>query len=336
MHDEAAGLAKALQRLAGRLDPNGSTVESLRRLSGGASQQTWSFDLACADGSRLPLVLRRAADASGERALGTAGLTTEAQLIRAAGANAVPVPGVRHVLKAEDGIGQGFVMDRIEGETLGRRIVRDAALAPAREVLAHQCGQAMARIHRMPMAELPRLRVAGAQAELDFQIRLHRSHRTARPVFELAFLWLRDHAPGDVASAVLVHGDFRNGNLMVGVEGLRAVLDWELAHVGDPMEDLGWMCVRSWRFGRRALPVGGFGTREQLFDGYEAAGGKVDAARVRWWQVLGTLKWGIVCEAMVHAWLTGRERDVEKAAIGRRASEAEFDLLGLLAGQEAG
>jgi len=334
MHDEEALLRPGLQRLAGRLAAGGGSVEALRRLSGGASQQTWAFDLQCADGMRVPLVLRRAADSQGERARGCAGLAAEAQLIRAAGAGGVPVPGVRHVLAPEEGLGEGFVMDRVAGETLGRRIVRDASLAQARRVLARQCGQALARIHRMDAAGLPPLRSAGPRGELGFQVELHRSHGTTRPVFELAFRWLREHAPADSATPMLVHGDFRNGNLMVGEAGLRAVLDWELAHLGDPMEDLGWMCVRSWRFGA-ALPVGGFGTREQLFDGYEEGGGRVDAERVRWWQVLGTLKWGIVCEAMVHAWLMGRERDVEKAAIGRRASEAEFDLLGLLRGEEA-
>lgn len=335
MHDEATLIANALQRLAGRLVPDGHAVQAVRRLSGGASQQTWAFDVATTGAAPAqPLVLRRAADASGARALGTAGLAAEAQLIEAARAGGVPVPGVRHVLQPADGLSEGFVMDRIEGETLGRRIVRDERLAGARRVLARQCGAAMARIHRLPAHHLPPLRTAAARAELDFQIGLHRSHGTARPVFELAFRWLRANAPADVPAPVLVHGDFRNGNLMVGEEGLRAVLDWELAHFGDPMEDLGWMCVRSWRFGHGALPVGGFGTREQLFEGYTAEGGQIDAERVRWWEVLGTLKWGIVCEAMVHAWLSGRERDVEKAAIGRRASEAESDLLALLAPEE--
>jgi aminoglycoside phosphotransferase (APT) family kinase protein len=128
-----------------------------------------------------------------------------------------------------------------------------------------------------------------------------------------------------------VHGDFRNGNLMVGEDGLRAVLDWELAHWGDPMEDLGWLCVNSWRFGKLELPVGGFGTREQLFEGYAEGGGVVDAARVHYWEVFGTLKWGVICQSMAHAYLTGAERNVERAAIGRRASEAEIDLLMLLA-----
>jgi len=143
--------------------------------------------------------------------------------------------------------------------------------------------------------------------------------------------WLRAHAPADTPRLSLVHGDFRNGNLVVGEDGLRAVLDWELAHLGDPMEDLGWLCVNSWRFGRHELPVGGFGTREQLFAGYAEAGGRVDAARVHYWEVLGTLKWGVICQSMAQSFFSGAERNVERAAIGRRASEAEIDLLALLA-----
>ncbi|MEJ8858267.1 phosphotransferase family protein [Variovorax robiniae] len=330
MSDESKVIADGLQALAGALVPGGTSVHGVRRLSGGASQQTWAFEVD-AGAQVLPLILRRAADATGERGMGSAGLAAEAQIIDVARAGGVPVPGVRHVLRASDGLGDGFIMDRIEGETLGRRIVREARLADARRVLAHQCGAALARIHQLPTKGLPPLRRADARAELDYQIEIHRSHGTTRPVFEIAFQWLRAHAPADLGAPVLVHGDFRNGNLIVAEEGLRAVLDWELAHLGDPMEDLGWMCVRSWRFGNGRLPVGGFGTREQLFEGYASEGGIVDVERVHWWEVMGSLKWGVICETMLQAWLSGRERDVEKAVIGRRASEAESDLLALLA-----
>ena len=330
MPDDQAEVIAALQRLASDLTPGGGRVEGVQRLSGGASQQTWAFDIEGQAGS-VPLVLRRAPVGAGERARMTVGLATEARLIDAARAVGVPVPAVRRVLRAVDGLGDGFVMERLAGETLGRRIVRDARFADARRVLARQCGDALARIHAMPTRDLPPLRSGGARAELQRQIDLHRSHRATRPVFELAFQWLRAHAPGEVASPVLVHGDFRNGNLMVDERGLVGVLDWELAHLGDPMEDLGWLCVNAWRFGCHEQPVGGFGTREELFAGYRAAGGEVDEARVRYWEVLGTLKWGVICEAMADAWLSGHERDVEKAAIGRRASESEIDLLALLA-----
>jgi aminoglycoside phosphotransferase (APT) family kinase protein len=334
MQGDEAQVAAGLQRLAQLIEPGAGDVQAVHRLSGGASQQTWAFDLQGSAGS-VPLILRRAPAGAGERARMTVGLDAEARLIAAARAAGVAVPALRHVLRMQDGLGQGFVMERLQGETLGRRIVRDARFVQARRVLARQCGQALARIHAMPIGDLPTtLRRGGPRAELQLQIDLHRSHGTLRPVFEMAFQWLHRHCPADVAS-VLVHGDFRNGNLMVDEHGLVGVLDWELAHLGDPMEDLGWLCVNSWRFGALDLPVGGFGTLADLFEGYAAAGGRVDAPRVHYWQVLGTLKWGIVCEAMAHAWLAGHERDVEKAAIGRRASESEIDLLALLAPRES-
>ncbi|MFT4102009.1 MAG: phosphotransferase family protein [Burkholderiaceae bacterium] len=333
-------LTRQLDRLAPRLAGGPARVTGLRRLSGGASQQTWSFDIEPESAStRIEAIMRRGpAGGRPRRTSANAGLETEAALIRVAARHGVPVPEVLHVLAPDDGLGDGFLMRRLQGETLGRKIATDARFAAARDELAYQCGAALARIHRIPLDELPPLRIAGPAAELDEYITTHRGHGTIKPVFELAFRWLKDQLPRmpgngvvDRADARLVHGDFRNGNIMVDEQGLVAALDWELAHLGDPMADLGWLCVNSWRFGVVDKPVGGFGEREQLFAGYEAAGGRVDPARVRFWETLGTLKWGIMCERMAQAVLSGAETSVEKATIGRRSSETEIDLLNLLA-----
>jgi aminoglycoside phosphotransferase (APT) family kinase protein len=168
----------------------------------------------------------------------------------------------------------------------------------------------------------------GEIAELE---RDYRSFDWPRPVFELALRWLRHRDPGPSRELTLVHGDFRHGNLIIGPEGLRAVLDWELAHLGDPMEDLGWICVNSWRFGEIDRPVGGFGSREELFAGYEAGGRRVDADRVTFWEVMGTLRWGVMCCGMMQRFRSGPDHSMERAMIGRRASETEIDLLRLLA-----
>ena len=153
-------------------------------------------------------------------------------------------------------------------------------------------------------------------------------------MFELALRWLRERDPGPSKEVTLVHGDFRHGNLIIGPDGVRAVLDWELAHFGDPMEDLGWICVNSWRFGEIDKPVGGFGSREDLFAGYEEAGRKVDPDRVMFWEVMGTLRWGIMCCGMMQRFRTGPDHSMERAMIGRRSSETEIDLLRLLAPRE--
>lgn len=317
--------------LSAVLTPPGAVpvpVRAIQRLSGGASQETWAFEAVTATGVQ-PLILRRAPPGAERRGNGNPGLVAEAALIRRAGAAGVPVPAVVAVLQPAHGLGDGFVMERLRGETLGRRVA--AAHRPA---LAWQVGAALARIHAVDMAGGPALRRTQPRAEVQHLADWHARHGTVRPVFQLALRWLADHAPADVAVPALVHGDFRNGNLMVDLDAdggqLVGVLDWELAHLGDPMADLGWLGVNSWRYGRHQRPVGGFGHWAQLFDGYRNAGGTVDEARVHWWQVLGSLRWGVICESMGEAWLSGAEPVMEKAAIGRRASEAEIDLLDLL------
>ena len=318
--ERAADLAVALAGVVG-VDPG--DVTGLRRLSGGASRETWAFD---ANGR--PLILQRERKGSAR----TAGMRTEAALLRAAGAEGVPVPGVVATAGDEpDALGPAWmVVDRVDGETIARKILRDDEFAAARPVLAAQCGEALAGIHRIAAASVPDLhggdQVAQLRATLDAAGEPH-------PAFELGFRWLDRHRPPAVgARDTVVHGDFRNGNLVVGPDGLRAVLDWELAHGGDPLEDLGWLCVRAWRFGAEPR-VGGFGTVDELVGAYEAASGEVvDRAALHWWEVLGTLKWGIICVLQAYTHLSGMVRSVELAAIGRRVCEVEHDLLVLLPG----
>ena len=356
--------------LADALDvaPAALRIERLQRLSGGASQETWAFEAVwgappaampaalpaalqadspgtpsvdllndlptdAPNAGRRALILRRAPPGVAERASEGVGLAGEAVLIRLAATAGVPVPAVVAVLQPAHGLGEGFIMQRLPGETLGRRLA-----SAARPTLARHCGEALARIHALPLDRLPPLRAAQPRAEVDHLRAWHARHGTAKPVFQLSLRWLAERAPADGPPA-LVHGDFRNGNLMadLAVPGgaLVGVLDWELAYLGDPMADLGWLCVNAWRFGQPQRPVGGFGQLAELFDGYRAAGGTLDAARVHWWQVLGTLRWGVICESMGHAWASGAEPVMEKAAIGRRASETEIDLLDLLAPRAA-
>jgi aminoglycoside phosphotransferase (APT) family kinase protein len=243
----------------------------------------------------------------------------------------LPSPRVLHVLTPEDDLGVGFIMQRVGGETIARKILREQEFAEARTRLARELGGVLAGIHSLPGTQLPELRRMTAAKELDESERDYRNLNWPKPVFELALRWLRDHDPGPSKEVTLVHGDFRNGNLIIGPDGLRAVLDWELAHLGDPMEDLGWICVNSWRFGEIDKPVGGFGSREELFAGYEAAGRRVDPTRVMFWEVMGTLRWGLMCSGMMQRFRTGPDHSMERAMIGRRASETEVDLLRLLA-----
>jgi len=299
------------------------------RLSGGASQETWSFDIVRPDGN-IGAILRRAPQGYGAAPARAAGLNAEAVLMRLAHSAGVPSPKVLHVLQPQDELGTGFIMERVDGETIPRKILRDDRFAQARPKLARQLGKVLAGIHALSLPQLPELRRMTAAKEIAELERDYRSFDWPRPVFELALRWLRERDPGPSEQVTLVHGDFRHGNLIIGPEGLRAVLDWELAHTGDPMEDLGWICVNSWRFGEIDKPVGGFGAREELFAGYESAGRRVDPDRVMFWEVMGTLRWGVMCCGMMQRFRIGPEHSVERAMIGRRSSETEIDLLRLL------
>ena len=295
----------------------GAEVKDIRRLSAGASRAMWSVDAVRPDGSVEELIVRT--DPRGDSR--PTAPVPESALLRAAADAGVPVPRI----VAEDD--EHLIVERIAGETIPRKILRDAEYAPALSKLAGQCGEALAAIHSIPLGRVPDLAAQSDAVEL-WRAMLD-GFGQPHPTFELALRWLDERRPQATGTGV-VHGDFRNGNLIVGPEGLRAVLDWELAHIGDPMEDLGWLCVKAWRFGVDR-PVGGFGEREDLFAAYERASGRpVDPDVVLWWEVLGTLKWGIMCIAQAFTHLSGTVRSIELATIGRRACENEWDLLELI------
>jgi aminoglycoside phosphotransferase (APT) family kinase protein len=302
----------------------GDAIEGLERLSGGASRETWRFDAVAADGGRRELILRRDPP---QRPGPEGAMRREAEALTASRRAGLAVPEV--VVADGDGstLGSpGMVMGRVEGETIARRILRDDEYRAARSRLARQCGDFLGRLHQLPVAS-----VTGLAPE-DAVTAYRGSYITlAQPsaTFELAFRWLEDNRPAGTGETI-VHGDFRLGNLIVDEGGLAAVLDWELVHKGDPIEDLGWLCTKAWRFGAEH-PVAGVGSREELVEAYEAAGGApVDPGTLAWWEVVGTLKWGVICMGQASVHLSGLHRSLELAAIGRRVCEQEADLLELL------
>jgi aminoglycoside phosphotransferase (APT) family kinase protein len=311
------GLARALRPMVGPV-----SIGEITRLSGGASRETWAFDAVAPDGTRNELVLRR--DPPG-RPSEPGAIARESAVIGAAATAGLAAPAV--LLVSEDGAETGtagMIMRRVSGETIARRILRDDQYAAARAVLARQLGEFAAGLHALPVPEsFPRPDpLAQLRGQLD-------SFDRPSEVFELALNWLGANPP-PARDPVLLHGDFRLGNLVVGEDGLRAVLDWELTHIGNPAEDLGWLCVKAWRFGS-ALPAAGVGRREELLAAYRAAGGAdIPPAELHWWEVLGTLRWGVICLTQAWAHLSGAHRSVELAAIGRRVCEQEWDLLLLL------
>jgi aminoglycoside phosphotransferase (APT) family kinase protein len=328
MVDLAERLALALSRLY----EDGPAITSLRRVSGGASRETWVFDATAPGGAVHELVLRRDPPGAGVASSALTARSSEFQLLDAARVHGVPVPRVRLLLEPSDELGHGFVMDRVAGETIPRRILRDDEFAAARPLLARQCGEIAARIHDVPLDGLPALARQDADAQLAQWRDLLDGFGEPHPTLELGLRWLGERVPPARDTPVLVHGDFRNGNFVVGPDGVRAVLDWELAHLGDPIEDLGWLCARAWRFGVDRV-VGGFGDIDDLLTAYETRSGiRPSLDTLRFWTALASLKWGVICLVQAFTHLNGAIRSVELAAIGRRVVENEWDVLTLIEG----
>jgi aminoglycoside phosphotransferase (APT) family kinase protein len=308
----------------------GAPVTRLEALSGGASSATYAVDAVREDGSPWPLILQCAA--TGSVPEGGLPRADQARLQQLAFAAGLPVAEVVRVLGPDDGLGEGFIMARLPGEALASKWLKLPDYAPARERLTRQCAEVLARLHQLPLSAAAGLALptASTAEALGRMFANYRRFGVDSPVFDLAFAWLKERV-SDRPATNIVHGDFRSGNFLVAPDGLVAVLDWELAHLGDGHEDLGWLCCNSWRFGVWQKPVGGFGERNELYAAYEAAGGgPVDRDRAALWEVWGTLKWGIACLQLGDDHVSGRLRSVERAAIGRRVSEVELDLMHML------
>ena len=304
------------------------TIHNLQRLTGGANRTTISFD-AEVRGRPLELVIQLAASVTDPVAGATpeVGASDQARLMIAAERAGALAPKVLAIIKPADQLGQGYIAERVAGETLGPRIVRDERFAAARKIMARQCGEILAAIHRIDPGGVPFLMSQDAAAHVAAHRRIVDHYRFRLPALELALRWVEQNVPKHQRHTV-VHGDFRTGNLVTGQDGIRCVLDWELAQTGDPMQDLGWLCIRTWRFGATA-PVGGFGSREELYTAYENAGGYlIDPRHTRFWEAFGNVKWAIDCLRLATRGI--EEGSIERAAIGRRIEEPLWDFFNLI------
>jgi len=324
----APKLERALDRLAGF-----EQLLACDRLSAGASRETYRLTVR-RNGSERKLALRRA-EGEGASPMGSGpGLSAEAKLFAAARQAGVPGPEVLLVLQPEDELGAGFVMEWISGETLGGKIARGAEFAEARKTLAKQCGEILARLHTVDV------KVSGLDQVLETFTPEHSVRKThaaylelgsPQPMIDFTARWLLANLPS-ARPLKLVHSDFRNGNLIVDpAQGVVAVLDWELAHIGDPMRDLGWLVTRSWRFGAPDRPVGGFGEIDDLIAGYESASGETaDRDALRFWEVFGSFWWAVGTLSMGQSFRNGSDSSLERPAIGRRSSECQIDCVNIL------
>lgn len=331
--DDQGSFQGLLSNIVKREIPGCRDLISCRRLSGGASQETYELVIDTESGQQKRAMRRAPGGDQIATQAGRAGLALEARLFQQALAAKIPVPKIDYILVPEDGIGDGFIMEWIEGETLGARIVRSDKFATIRPKLAFQCGQILARIHAMDTTGLglSDQNHLPPKKFIESTWDRYKAFNVPMPMIDYTGRWLLENLPTDNELS-LVHGDFRNGNLMIDRDhGVVAVLDWEQAHIGDPFRDLGFITTNSWRFGRTDLPVGGFGTYEDMLAGYESVTGKpVDLKKVLYWEVFGSFWWAVGCLGMAQMYREGVDASVERPAIGRRSSECQIDCVNLL------
>lgn len=301
-------------------------ISNLEPLTGGASKEIWKFEVSDAKQS-AKMILRRGSGIEGPLAIKTA---DEARIQKEVIKVGAPVPIILAVSKKEEELGDAYIMHFVEGESIARKILRDKEYKKALPILAYQCGEAIAKIHNVDINNFSFLPKKPAENQLEDLYSTYQSFEQPSPVFEYAYLWLKEQDFGNFQES-LVHGDFRLGNIIVNADGLQSIIDWELAHIGNPLQDLGWVCGNSWRFGKNDKVVGGFGELEDLLEGYNSVSKlKVNKEMVRCWQVFGTFRWGVICLIQAYAHLNGTINSIEKAAIGRRVSETEIDIVDLL------
>ena len=303
-----AEMRESLQAVLGR------GVSEPVLLAGGASKEAWAVD---ADGE--PLLVRRAAGGVIHRH--TLSLADEYAVLEAAHEAGVKAPRPIAYIADLDGR-EAFVMERQEGETIGRRIVR-GEVPPSLPV---ELAEELAKIHAIPRERLPFL----PEARLERMVEELDEVGEPRPAIELGLWWLRKHRPPP-REPVVVHGDYRIGNVVVGPEGLRGVLDWEFAHVDDPVRDVAFGLVRAWRFGVPEKRLGGIGDVEPYLERYnELTGFAVTPAELDYWELAGNVGWAIGCLTQMQRHLTGRDRSVELAVLGRLGAEVEYEICTLL------
>jgi aminoglycoside phosphotransferase (APT) family kinase protein len=297
----------------------GTRVERAVKLAGGASKEAWAVDTA--DGGEL--LVRRAG--GGVIHLDTLPLRDEFEVLVAAREAGVRVPEPVAYLGDVEGR-EAFAMRRVGGETIGRRIVRNPPPG-----LALQMADELAKVHGIAPERLPFLpRPAIWERLLEELDAIEEPH----PAIEYGIAWCRERLPLE-RPRVVSHGDFRIGNLAVDEGGIVAVLDWEFARVADPLEDLAWPLVRSWRFGADDRHLGGIDDAGPYLARYEELTGlEVPREELGVWEVLGNVKWALGALRQARRHLRGEERSVELAILGRLAAEMEWELLDLIRRRE--
>ena len=309
-----------------------NSIFEIDKLPGGSSNETWIIKYIF-NNLEKKIVFRRHFDGirSKENSYPPLSLSLESKVMIEAYNADIPVPKILYNTDSKSSLGECFFMEFIEGIALGNKIVEKNFLKNKEINLSKQCGYYLAKIHSINFKNIKNIEKSEAGNEMEKYFDIYKNYNLNIPVFDFSFKWLEMNIPNN-ERLFLIHGDFRNGNILMSQKsGVKSILDWELLHLGDPHEDLAWICVNSWRFGNINYPVGGFGKRDDFYKSYEESSKfKINKKSLKFWEVLGTLKWGIMCLKMYDAYKSGYDKSVDRAAIGRRSSETEIDLLRLI------
>jgi aminoglycoside phosphotransferase (APT) family kinase protein len=311
-------------------------VSNVARIPGGASRETWSFDAEWheKDGPvKKGFIVRR--DPTGS--LLDTDRDVEFRIYQAMAKAGVPVPPVYWV-EHDGGVLERpfFVMGRMPGQASPNALA-SAGFPGSKEEIARQKANILARIHRADwrslgcedfLGQAPTCESAAAAEVARWEGIMRNDALEPQPVLELALRWLKRNLP--IAPTItVVHGDYRTGNFLYEPDSITAVLDWEMVHLGDPMEDLGWLCVRSWRFGTEL--AGGLVPRETFFGMYEAAGGfPVDREAASFYEVLGNVKLVVIFLTGGRSFVEGSTNDLILGLTTRMIPGIEAELLNLL------
>lgn len=301
-------------------------ISEITPLTGGASAETYKFKVTNKKKVSL-MVLRKGSGATSPLAISK---KDEAIIQNEVFQQGAPVAEIIAISKENSLLKDAYIMKLVEGESIARKVLRDKRFSEARKNLAFECGQALAKIHSVSLDSFSKVPRNDPKELLDNLYLTYKQFKQPLPVFEYTFRWLREQEFIEIEPS-LVHGDFRLGNIIVNEKGLAAVIDWELVNIGNPIQDLGWMCVNSWRFGNDEKVVGGFGDLKDLIKGYSSISDlDINESEIKKWQVFGSLRWGVICLIQTFSHLNGPSNSVERAAIGRRVSETEIDMINLM------
>jgi aminoglycoside phosphotransferase (APT) family kinase protein len=307
----------------------------LRRLVGGISRDTWLVEAKLPDEVKR-LVIRLdlntsvyAEDISRDQ---------ETIVISAAQASGIRTPQVLSYCVEPLILGAPFMITEYVENLLDIYAPEQKAI---RARLPAELADQLSKIHALDPA-LHKLDFIyrppkGASPASDALVQIRAAIRrmgVVNPALAFGLHWLEHHQP-ERTERTFIHGDFRPSNWLVSADGLQAVIDWENVRISDPLEDVAWACLRDWRGADGAKTFAGIAQRKDFIRAYEKASGrKVDANALRFWEILGNLRWAVACLSQTQRHFAG-DYGVERISQGRHSAEMQLEMLQLIASAES-